>query len=323
MDNSMAVQRYSDDDWTIACVSVDKIKILRSRLYKKYAGPAEFMEPSLAIETRPTVLRQVKYLNQTAFMQCLILKHEYGLKLLLAVDGYLLVVASENSSLTYLSARHIFELQATLHYIGSELDKARSLPIRDWRARAQSFLSVLWRSRYAASDPRIAKLYKDAGASTSAMKPFNITEAIKGLTSVSEFKNASCDYDFLSNMCHHNGSGHRLFVHSQRNTDRVVLQTGEIVVSPDSGSAVTLVYPPVTGSREAIIMTATHVHSCMSWSSKWIEDLPMLPLDDQEVAEITKGECQSSLNRRVVGRNDLCVCGSGKKFKRCCIEAYA
>lgn len=42
---------------------------------------------------------------------------------------------------------------------------------------------------------------------------------------------------------------------------------------------------------------------------------------DNRLAELEKASPPEKLVRRVkIGRNDICPCGSGKKFKRCCIS---
>lgn len=49
-------------------------------------------------------------------------------------------------------------------------------------------------------------------------------------------------------------------------------------------------------------------------AEKWAEDARM------ERVEFLKQERQKHLVVKQVGRNCLCPCGSGKKYKRCCLQ---
>ena len=72
------------------------------------------------------------------------------------------------------------------------------------------------------------------------------------------------------------------------------------------------------------------------WVETLLESTPTHPFSDDEMAQLTEGKNQNSLNyfhpspqnklkqgyggmAGKVGRNELCPCGSGKKFKKCCL----
>lgn len=50
-----------------------------------------------------------------------------------------------------------------------------------------------------------------------------------------------------------------------------------------------------------------------------MRDAPLIPLDDSEAKEL---EPMSKSKRKGYMRNKPCLCGSGKKFKKCCWSLY-
>src|SRR5262245_824729 len=177
---------------------------------------------------------------------------------------------------------------------------------------------------------------QNGGVSASAIKPINITEAIARLSSSDNFPSAKRDYDFLSNICHHNGSSHQLFHASMRETNTVMLPSGVQIAMKTPCPAVTLEYPPKVAYRASIAQTSRLALACTSWVDTLVKEMPLVPFSDEEVATLTDGELKDSLNYHSprynmpaeqiqrqevskVRRNDPCPCGLGKKFKKCCM----
>jgi hypothetical protein len=329
----------SDADLNKAVETVASVKLLRQELYGALSAPREFFEIDRKLHhaSRPTVERKLKFFCQSSMMQALVLQHELRLKLLACLDGYLSAVEAGNPTTIYLSARYLLELIATVGFLDDELRNALRTDLRDWQGRALQFLTTLCRGRYASSDPKIVTLMKGFGASGRAVDPINIKIAVHELSKREAFANAVSDYDFLSNICHHNGSAHALFQRSMRVTNQIKLATGDVVLVPKGASAITLVYPLERARRLSIVQTAKLVLACCAWGDTILRDLPLVPFTNEQVASLTKGQLhdplqytkptnQNARERYIaahtvrVGRNDPCPCGSKKKYKHCCLR---
>jgi hypothetical protein len=333
--------KWSEADLAKTNSAIASLKTFWDRFAPQFLRPGEFFEPNYKIdsESRKTKDRKLKFLNQTSFLQGLLLKHEIALKLLSIIDGYILSVDHAHALLTYLSARYALELLATINSINERLKTAKAIDLRDWENRGGKFLSELCRGRHAASDPNIASLMKRVGVSASAIKPIRITDAITELAGTKMFPSAIRDYDFLSNICHHNGSAHQLFQQSMQETDRVLSPSGNklvTVIMPTPSIAVTLEYPSQVACRSSVATTASLVLSCTAWVETVLNEMPIVPFGDDDFATLTDGANRISLNfsppaparktgaapqtGNAPGRNDACPCRSGKKFKNCCLR---
>jgi hypothetical protein len=333
------IGKWSAKDFKEAEDSLNNLKTFHDRILKELSQPAEFFEPDYKLdhESRKDAVRKIKFFNQTAFAHSLFLRHGLALKLLSVIDGYISAVDHKNVVLVYLSARYALELLATVNFISDELKTAKAVELRDWQGRGTKFLLTLCRARHSSSDPKIAALMKSGGVSDSAIKPIRIGSAIKHLAQNENFKSAVHDYDFLSNVCHHNGTSHHLFHKSLRMTDMVRLPGGEFIKRASPGWAITLEYPPRQAYRAAVVQTARLVLSCAAWIDTMLQEFPLIPFSDRDCSTVTKGALTKSLDYRPFrksnvhpkqtdiasrrpGRNDPCPCGSGKKFKHCCLH---
>jgi hypothetical protein len=333
------IGKWSAKDFKEADSFFNSLKAFRDRIIKGLSQPAEFFEPNYKLdhESRKDSIRKIKFFNQTALAHSLLLRHELGLKLLSVIDGYIAAVDQKNVVLVYLSARYALELLATVNFITDELKTAKAVELKDWQGRGTRFLLTLCRGRYSSSDPKIAELMKSVGVSDNAVKPIRIGIAIKHLGQNENFKSAIDDYDFLSNVCHHNGSSHKLFHRSLRLTDTVRLPSGDFIKRASPGWAITLEYPPLRAYRVAVVQTSRLVVACAAWIDTMLQEFLLVPFSEQDCSTVTNGALTNSLGyhsfRKATtrsnqmdiastrtGRNDPCPCGSGKKFKRCCLQ---
>ena len=62
-------------------------------------------------------------------MHAIVMRHEFALKLLCSVDGYLAAAQSGNPLMTYLSARYLLELTTTVNAIAGDLSKAKTTSV--------------------------------------------------------------------------------------------------------------------------------------------------------------------------------------------------
>lgn len=321
-----------------ATAALAALRKFRERLAERVPPKAEFFEPNfkLDIESRKTPARRLKYFNQTSLAQSLLLRHEFTIKLLCSIDGYLVAVENKNAILTFLSGRYVLELLATLHSIVADLKKAKEANLRDWDGRGRRFLRELYRARFGSSDPRVAEHLSKTGISKGALDPINIGKAISALSERPEFSSASRDYDYLSNVCHHNGSSHHLFQASMRETTEVCPPNYVAIRTPEPSTAVTLEFPALVAFDSGLVQTVQMVLAASHWVETLLAEMPLLPFTDEEVGQLTNGQVRNSVNFFVpgpkvppenvlrrptakVGRNAPCPCGSGKKYKQCCL----
>lgn len=277
-------------------------------------------------------IRKIKYFNQSALMLSRLAKHEFGLKLIATIDGYLSAIEAANPVLTYLTARYLLELLAITNFVVSELEAARATSLNDWIGRGERFLSVLYRAKYSTSDPYIATELRKLKFASSSLSPMNITEAVKRLAGTKFFPTAQKDYDFLSNFCHPNGSAGHLFYKSFRHTNHIVNSDGMTEMTAEPSETIILEYPSTLGGNSALRHTAEMMLSCVSWIDTLLNQMPLVPFDDGEVKTMTGGVLTRAapiitpdgLKRQAgatkqIGRNSPCSCGSGKKYKLCCL----
>ena len=119
------------------------LKELRNRLYRVLSIPREFFDVDVKLDhaSRQTVERKLKFFQQTAFLQAKFVQHEYKLKLIACLDGYLAALQAGMPTIIYLSARHLLELIATVAYLDDELRSAVRTDLRNWQGRALLFFN--------------------------------------------------------------------------------------------------------------------------------------------------------------------------------------
>lgn len=276
---------WSDQELRQADEYLNSLSRTRDQLTKDLSRPAEFFVPNhrLDPESKKTIAKKLKFYNQTSYAHSVLLRQEFLLKLLSAVDGYIVAVSNKNPILVYLSARYLLELLAISNTLAEALKDAKSTDLRDWQGRAGKFLLALCRGRYSSSDKKVTDFLRNAGVSAAAVEPFNITKAIAQLAADDRFSNAVNDYEFFSNICHHNGSSHQLFYQSMRLTDKVLLPSGQVMVTAGPSDAVTLHYPSRAACRSSVVQTAQLALACTLWAEEILKALPNLPFTDETV----------------------------------------
>jgi hypothetical protein len=148
------------------------------------------------------------------------------------------------------------------------------------------------------------------------------------------FASAKAMYDRFSNLCHHNGSGHKMLAESMRITDVITSESGKSYYSDGDATAVMFGYPSASFASNSLALTARVTWWSAVSAERFISDLREAPFLDKELHRLTRGRITSaetffrgsspqsnhtpSWEKPKIGRNDLCSCGSGKKFKLCC-----
>jgi hypothetical protein len=316
-----------------------------SKLHKKPHELFDFGLEDIRLESEKTIEGKLNRLTRVCAWNVLALKTEFKLKLLYAIDGYLSAVDAKNPVSTFLLARYLLELVATVSAIDFGFQNSGDVDFRDWFKRGIGFFALLYRARHSTSDEKFKSIsvgkfrsmITERGIPAGLVQPIRISKAIKDLTLRPGFESAVSTYDSLSNMCHHNGSGHKMLAENIRETDVVVGPNGARFLLREKMAAMTLAYPASHFASQSLARTARVAWWSAYCANKMIKKLPEGPFSIKELSTLTDGRLRSvpalsdvqlgrknpnvvaSLGKRArIGRNDPCPCGSGKKYKTCC-----
>jgi hypothetical protein len=197
----------------------------------------------LALDAEQNVEQKLARLTQACIWHSIALKSEFQLKLLYTIDGYLSAVAEKNPVSIFLMARYLLELVATISAIDFQLTDCLKISSTNWERRGLQFFALLYQARYSTSDEKQRLVLIKHGIPDSVLRPIRINKAIKQLCSRPGFDAARSAYSFLSNICHHNGSGHIMFTESATETNAIVLPSGKPVFLKEKTAAITITYP--------------------------------------------------------------------------------
>lgn len=302
------------------------------RLGKYVERPFEFPQPSLKLDVRsraPDKRRMVKHISQMCTGHVVIFVRSTQIKQVCLLDAYLAMVDAKNPVGVYAVARSCLELNAFMHEVSQRLVEAAARDEAGFQERGETFFSTIVRARFASSDPLSRKQLSEAGAPTSALKPINVMACIEGLLNVNGMSDARSRYDALCDFVHHNFSSNNMAIENTR-LDTVARSLGGGEVRTTSRGAVTRFrYPPVGSGQAAIDATVAGVVRDQAATIAWLNRCPECPYTSAELVEWTgsrlgfkkiasaHGPTRASKDL-VAGRNDVCPCGSGKKFKKCC-----
>lgn len=315
--------------------ALEELRKIQKEMAEKLTGRREIFDPGvqLGIGSERTIEGKLERLTRACIWHCVSLKYEFKLKLLYTIDGYLSAVDHKNPVSTFLLARYLLELAATVSAIDFELEASLDIDFRNWMRRGIAFLVPLLAARHSTSDPKFQSVLAKARVPTSAWKPICISKAIKQLATRHGFGAAVSIYDTLSNICHHNGSGHRFLAEDMRMTKFITRYDGTRIYFKEKTAAATMGYPASGYLAWSLHFTARCAWWCAEAGNGMIEDLRETPSSDDELKLLTNGRLTNDQAARPivreakpiklpkVGRNDPCPCGSGKKYKSCCLSS--
>jgi hypothetical protein len=224
----LTIEKLSKEEQNGVDDRLDSLRAIRATLSKRLAGPFEFFQFGLydKIDPRKQVDDLLDELVRACYWNAIVLKIEYQFKLLYSIEAYLGAVEGKNPVSTFLLARYLLELAATVSAIEFQLDECVEGHLANWKVRLVTFMTLLWRARNSTSDEGIKAWYAKIGIAPAITKPFHMSEAIKRLASRPGFAWAHSEYGTLSNICHHNGSGHFLFFESIREANAIDIPSG-------------------------------------------------------------------------------------------------
>ncbi len=322
------------DELPVSEWCLEELRKLQKQISKLHKEPYELFDfglQDIRLKSEKTIEGKLNRLTRVCAWNALALKTEFKLKLLYAIDGYLSAVDAKNPVSTFLLARYLLELVATVSAIDFGFQNCFDVNFRDWFKRGGGFIALLYRARHSTSDGKFKSMMTERGIPAVLVQPIRISKAIKDLVSRPGFESAVSTYDSLSNMCHHNGSGHKMLTENIRETDVVVGPRGAAFLLREKVTAVTLSYPASHFASQSLTRTARVAWWSAHCANKMINRLPERPFTNKELSTLTDRRLTSvrpfdastvarpSLAKRAkIGRNDPCPCGSGKKYKGCC-----
>jgi SEC-C motif len=326
------------DELPVSEWCLEELRKLQEQISKLHKKPYELFDFGLLedhLESEKTIEGKLDRLTRVCAWNALALKAEFKLKLLYTIDGYLSAVDAKNPVSTFLLARYLLELVATVSAIDIGFQNVSYVNFRDWLKRGRGFIAMLYRARHSTSDEKFKSIsvgksksivITERGISAVLVQPIRISTAIRGLTSRPGFESAVSTYDSLFNMCHHNGSGHKMLAENIRETDMVVGPNGAAFLMRGKVAAMTLAYPASHFASQSLARTARVAWWSAHCANKMIDKLPIGPfsikelstLTDRRLTSVQLSDWDQMAKARKIGRNDPCPCGSGKKYKGCC-----
>lgn len=325
----------SEDEQGIVQACLRELRDIQSHIRGTLTQKIEFFDFGLieTFDSKKPIEDRLDELMRACVWHAIAFKTEFRFKLLYSIDGYLSAVEAKNPISMVLMARYLLELAATISAIDLQIQDCLNIDLGDWVKRGSMFLSILYRARHSTSDERHKAIFAKARIPESAVKPIPISTAIKRLSDRPNFKWAHSRYGRLSNMCHHNGSSHMLFVESGRATRAIVLPSGNKLFLKEEASAFTMRYPVSGLASETLGETAQVAWYSARASDEMILDVCECPFSSRDLRKLTGGRLSRARIADVsvgmqrdkawgktskVGRNEPCPCGSGKKYKLCC-----
>ncbi|HXO73493.1 MAG TPA: SEC-C metal-binding domain-containing protein [Bradyrhizobium sp.] len=272
-------------------------------------------------------------LTRSSIWHAIALKAEFKLKLVYAIDGYLSAVERSNPFSTFLAARYLLELVATVSEVDFDLEDCVEIKLTEWGRRATAFHSVLYRARHTTSDEKHKAFFSRLGIPAHLFHPIKPGKAIKRLASRYGFASAPSLYHEFSNLSHQSGSGHKLLASDARVTNTIVLPNGRPIFLQEKVSVMTLAYPASDYAVTSLARTARVAWWSAKCANKILDEMRESPFLDTELRKLSNGRIKGAgplvygiqkdeirKTQGKIGRNDLCPCGSSKRYKHCCLQ---
>jgi hypothetical protein len=175
MDKQQGLREDLTDEDTDRCL--EHLRHIQKQISEKHTGRTEIPDPGLhlGLGSERTVEGKLERLTRACIWHAVSLKTEFKLRLLYTIDGYLSAVDAKNPVSTFLLARHLLELAATVSAIDFQLDASTDIDFRDWNRRGIAFLAPLYIARHSTSDPRFNSILLKSGIPLSLSKPVRIS----------------------------------------------------------------------------------------------------------------------------------------------------
>ena len=158
-------------------------------------------------------------------------------------------------------------------------------------------------------------------------------EPIKSLAHEKEFGDTAVHYNKLCDYVHHNLSSHIAMSSGFFISQKARSARSGMILMPTECPIVRFEYAAPAKSSRATEETVPYALRSAMATVRWIRRCPESPYELEEIKRMTGYDLgmkpleparnekrNASSPRTEAGRNDRCPCGSGKKFKRCCLQ---
>jgi len=292
--------------------------------------------PNLKLDKlRDEPVRQFKRIHQSSVMSTWHIRAALGMQTLQLGDCYIALVQAEKGLGLYGITRQILETHAFILSLSRRLQDIKLGESRDWRSRGEAFYKLTIRAIFATNDPSLRAKYREVGVSNKSMETFHAKDLQEMISSDSLFADDQNLYAELCDRVHPNGPALRTGMEVRSAISGI--NVGKTLVSAPGGltGAYRYQYSERRILEKALATTAAPMLRHTRGIYKCLDSLAESPYRKVEVKEMTGTEhgvqdipleprttnqpdCDSEVAR--VGRNELCPCGSGKKFKKCCLN---
>jgi hypothetical protein len=277
----------------------------------------------LDLESRASSkVRQLKHIHQMCLIHATHFEVATKIKLAYILDSYLWAAAQLNPIAIYSSARSLMELHITVRLVEHQLEEARGGPRSDWRERGQTFFDVILQSRFGTSDPNAQQLLKTAGCPERALRPFRVSKARELVAQELPWTNEH--YALLCDFVHPNMSSQRSTAAYSGESNVAHSAGGGKLILTKSSPLLQYQFPMPEPGRRAVTQTAGRALASTLKLVDALNRMARSPFSKEELAETTGSSMgmtfvppQLKPFADQVGRNELCPCGSGKKYKKC------
>ncbi len=317
-------------------ITIQEIGDIRGRMLNSLALPIQWPEPSqrLDLESRSdSDERTFKHIHQSCLGHANNFRISNQIKVIHLIDTYL-ALANSNPLGVYMAGRSALELCAFLLEVRKRLDSAKNRASQDWRGGGESFFKTIVRARFATSKPEFQQILKEQGVPRSVSKPISIGECIKNLANINGFEGIWQRYESLCDYVHHNLGSQSVNTAGSRSSRTARSSGGELILMPGGGTITGYKYPLPEKTQQAIDDTVNEFAADVRASWEALHKLPDTPYSPEQCKRFTgdplgvqrldkpvyrEAKRHATINGRKVGRNELCPCGSGKKYKHCCL----
>lgn len=246
------------------------------------------------------------------------------------VDGYLQMLEVKNPIGIFSFARSMLELNAHIYEVYSRLSDAAD-QTRDWRTRGEMFHKTINRFRLGTSNPYAKELLKETGVSKSISDPVHIHKSIEKLAEIEEFSNLMERYGFLCDFVHHNRSSQAILAGELlKKTSAKFGGSTMLFPNGEKRDISRYQFPPKSVIDESFDYVTLDFTKDFAGAYIAIQAIPDSPYTMDELEAVTGDRLgvqqistpgKSHLVRSFKApRNALCPCGSGKKYKKCCLR---
>ena len=310
---------------------LDELHALRDRIFAQVKQPIQLPEPGLRLDLearKGSERRQFKHLHQSCFFHR---EHFFvgcRVKHLYLIDAYIAMDRVENVMGVYMAARSMLELDAFMHEVKTRLQDAARLAETQWLDGGCRFFDSIVQARYATSRKDFRAMLLREGVREELQRPPRVADCIRGLTTEPEFGDARERYEVLCDFVHHNLGSSAAAARGNSIASAAISKGGGVLLMNAPGPFTHYEYPVPAQAKIAVDGTAAGFLKDAKGCVRWANESPEGPYSPAMIKAMTGTDLglgtvilpHAVLRTERVGRNELCPCGSGRKYKKCCLQ---